>query len=163
MKPGDFGVGVLEFFSILIPGFLVTIVVAYERELFPADLEVDTLVWVLLAVTSYIVGHIRFAVATVLDVIYDHTKPYYLHRDLLHVTPRRTRLATDRAETAEVVFAEEHAGAFVHRLVIEPAKFPSAAVVEQRAWHRGVRDDIPIVSCECAKTGMKAVFDRSRP
>ncbi|AQR74864.1 hypothetical protein [Sphingomonas sp. LM7] len=79
-KPNDFHIGVIEFFSILLPGALLTaaLVGRFHPEfqeplralLAPAGAD-----WVAFALTSYAAGHFIFLVASLLDgQVYDRLK-----------------------------------------------------------------------------------------
>jgi hypothetical protein len=74
MKPSDFYLGVSELFSILIPGFVATIVVSIYFDVlkYPTAGPNE---WILIMVSSYICGHILFAVGSLWDGLYDKVKP----------------------------------------------------------------------------------------
>lgn len=74
MKPGDFYVGVIDFFSILLPGALLAGMLAILIPLPPALeplLAPDAAKWVAFALASYALGHFLLPVAAQLDPLYD--------------------------------------------------------------------------------------------
>lgn len=74
MKPSDFYMGMSEFLSVLIPGFIVSAVVSDYFGLIDFE-QLTPRVWVLLPIVSYIVGHILFALGSYWDTLYDKFKP----------------------------------------------------------------------------------------
>ena len=78
MKPGDFFVGVIDFFSILLPGSLLAGTFAVMLPL-PAPLEPllasDTAKWVAFALAAYALGHFIFLISALLDGLYDLYRP----------------------------------------------------------------------------------------
>jgi hypothetical protein len=86
MKPGDFFVGVSEFFAILLPGAVLTFAGAYVANRFGVRCNglaalglTDASEWWALAVVAYTVGHIVASWGSRLDVIYDEEKK--VHRN----------------------------------------------------------------------------------
>lgn len=86
-KPADFLITVFEFFSVMLPGaalcyFLGTqygeLLFAPGR-LFPAPSNVEK--WVMFIFSSYLFGHILFAIGSVLDDLYDKLKRIQKKRD----------------------------------------------------------------------------------
>jgi hypothetical protein len=74
MKPSDLHLGISELFSILIPGFLIVVV---GLEVF-GGIETSNKVintGILIAIASYIFGHIFFAIGSRWDKVYDLVKP----------------------------------------------------------------------------------------
>ena len=74
MKPGDFYIGMSEFFSVLLPGFIVAATAADHFE----QITLKTLVaneWAMLLIIAYITGHILFALGSYWDDLYEKLKP----------------------------------------------------------------------------------------
>jgi len=74
MKPGDFFVGVIDFFSILLPGTFLTGAIAAILPMPPVLeglLASETAKWVAFALAGYALGHFTFLVAARLDGLYD--------------------------------------------------------------------------------------------
>jgi hypothetical protein len=78
MKPGDFYVGVIDFFSILLPGSLLVGTIATMVPM-PSSLEPllgsDTARWVAFALAAYALGHFVFLISALLDILYDKYRP----------------------------------------------------------------------------------------
>jgi hypothetical protein len=77
MKPGDFLLGLLDFFAVLLPGAVATWLIAHYL---PAELQKSFDVlhagdavapWILFAFSSYAVGHFVFMAGSSLDGAYD--------------------------------------------------------------------------------------------
>lgn len=75
MKPTDLYIGVSAFFSIVVPGFLVTIAVIFLYGEYRPSTETSSMVWTVLAVASYVIGHVLFAIGSYWDYLYDKHKP----------------------------------------------------------------------------------------
>lgn len=78
MKPGDFFVGVIDFFSILLPGSLLAGILAVMLPLPPALeplLASETAKWVAFALAAYALGHFVFLISALLDILYDAYRP----------------------------------------------------------------------------------------
>ncbi|MBL8701890.1 MAG: hypothetical protein JNK67_26140 [Alphaproteobacteria bacterium] len=82
-KPSDFFVGVGDFFGIIMPGAIATVLLAPTLESLlaamggPRALEGPGL-WVALAVGAYVVGHLVFMVGAFFDSAYDRlVRPYF--------------------------------------------------------------------------------------
>ncbi len=74
MKPSNFYIGMSEFLSILVPGFIVTAAISiYLKIIDYKSLEDNE--WVALIIASYILGHILFALGSYWDYLYDTMKP----------------------------------------------------------------------------------------
>jgi hypothetical protein len=75
-KPADFFVGVIDFFSVLLPGALLSAVLAPRVRdrlfgpVFP-QLDGDVETWVAFIFASYLLGHLVFLLASFLDHPYD--------------------------------------------------------------------------------------------
>jgi len=67
MKPNDFFLGISAFFTVLIPGFLVTAIGVFIFGQYTLETSINTLAWTMLGITSYIVGHILFALGSTWD------------------------------------------------------------------------------------------------
>ncbi len=59
-KPSDFFIGLVEFFSVLLPGFCVVYIVTL-KVIIPKYLPCEPISWIYYAIGSYIVGHILYA------------------------------------------------------------------------------------------------------
>ncbi len=79
LKPQDFFIGVIDFFSVILPGALVTYFLKVllsandfgVYKVFPLP-ESETQQWIVFLVATYIIGHIIFLVASFLDkLVYD--------------------------------------------------------------------------------------------
>jgi hypothetical protein len=78
-KPSDFFVGVVEFFSVLLPGAFL----AYATRLLPGDLVFGRILppldkvnrgtenWIVFVFASYVIGHFVFQAGSLLDHSYD--------------------------------------------------------------------------------------------
>lgn len=74
-KPADFYLGVSEFFSVLVPGFVVTVsMLEYANTIDYADMGSN--LWIAVLVVSYILGHVLFAIGACWDELYDRIKPH---------------------------------------------------------------------------------------
>lgn len=74
MKPLDFQLGVSELFAIFIPGFLIVVVGLKVFEIIDV-FQATGNVWFVVAIASYIFGHIFFAIGSQWDKLYDKVKP----------------------------------------------------------------------------------------
>lgn len=74
MKPADFNLGISEFLSILIPGAIVSTVLAVYFNIIDTR-SISTAEWALLLVSAYILGHILFALGSYWDSLYQKIKP----------------------------------------------------------------------------------------
>src|ERR1700687_5776881 len=85
-KPSDFYIGVVDFFSIVLPGALLTFLFLdfAKQNVFgklTPTLEGATASWIAFALASYLLGHFAsLAGASVLDSIYDWTYVKYKRR-----------------------------------------------------------------------------------
>lgn len=79
LKPQDFYIGVVDFFSVILPGALVTYFLMGQLyrdvfgpvKTFPVP-ETETQQWIVFLLTTYIIGHIIFLIASFLDKrVYD--------------------------------------------------------------------------------------------
>ncbi|MBV9884203.1 MAG: hypothetical protein JO276_14430 [Sphingomonadaceae bacterium] len=78
MKPGDFYVGVIDFFSILLPGALLAGTVMMVRPItgpMPPLLSSETAQWVTFALAAYAIGHFAHLISSILDPLYDLYRP----------------------------------------------------------------------------------------
>jgi len=73
MKPSDFYLSVSDFFSIVVPGFIISIVVIVLMN-YNLKTDLNAILWAILAVGSYIIGHILFAMGAWWDETYDKIK-----------------------------------------------------------------------------------------
>ncbi|MDH3890158.1 MAG: hypothetical protein OEV49_03670 [candidate division Zixibacteria bacterium] len=78
-KPGDFFIGVIDFFSVILPGAILTIYLLYISEYPGPEIIMlkngDSLNWLTLGLASYFLGHLLFALSSHLDWFYDR---YYV-------------------------------------------------------------------------------------
>src|SRR5256885_4363402 len=78
-KPSDAFVGMLDFFAILLPGALLTLIVMVpaRRYLFDGNilppLQGEAQSWVAFVFASYLLGHFVFLLGSHLDSFYDKT------------------------------------------------------------------------------------------
>lgn len=74
MKPNDIFLGVVELFSIFIPGLIVFYLLNLTFPVLITD-EIDTTSeYIIFAIASYIIGHILFAIGAAWDELYDYIK-----------------------------------------------------------------------------------------
>lgn len=77
MKPGDFFVGVQDFFAVLLPGFLAMWLLShyvphdYSQLILEAKVEPTLVQWVVAALGSYVLGNFVFMAGSRLDPLYD--------------------------------------------------------------------------------------------
>jgi hypothetical protein len=74
MKPGDFHIGVIDFFSVLLPGALLAGMIAIVLPMPPALmllLDSETAKWIAFALAAYALGHFVFLISAELDRFYD--------------------------------------------------------------------------------------------
>jgi len=98
MKPQDFFIGVIDFFSVLLPGTLITYFlmgVFYDNhdvfgpgKIFPSP-ENEVIKWVFFLIVAYLIGSIVFMIGSFLDRIYDK----FLRRTLFQKNYDLTYLA----------------------------------------------------------------------
>lgn len=93
MRPQNFFIGVIDFFSIIVPGGLITWFLSghYFHAVFGADKifpvpDNVVVMWVVFLVITYILGHVIFSIASILDVTYDkYLRKLFLRKlDLRH-------------------------------------------------------------------------------
>lgn len=82
-KPGDFFIGVTEFFAVLMPGAVLVFLLAPEfaRQLPQAAPADEIQGWVAFLVASYIAGQLLYALGALLDPFYDHVYLRVRRRD----------------------------------------------------------------------------------
>lgn len=74
VKPGDFYLGISDFFSVLVPGFITASAMMVYLDIAKyASLGANE--WIALLVAAYIFGHILFALGSYWDEIYELVKP----------------------------------------------------------------------------------------
>lgn len=84
-KPSEFFVGLLEFFAILLPGFIATVFLAPRLypyvggALVPAP-TTEAERWVLLLVGAYLIGNLLFHAGSAVDRVYDSVRKARLAR-----------------------------------------------------------------------------------
>jgi hypothetical protein len=119
MKPSDFFIGAMDFFSILMPGALLTFLLSpWQAQIFgtalPA-LDTEPKRWAAFAACAYFAGHLLHHMGSFLDRAYDR---YYVPRKrqgeaekLLRKT--RAIMAMDLGDDADMTSAFSWAGSFV--------------------------------------------------
>ncbi|MCP4685243.1 MAG: hypothetical protein GY867_07315 [bacterium] len=122
MKPSDYYLGVSEFFAVIMPGFAVTItgVIMFA----PPQTTVDpaALDWAIMAVVSYIVGHILYAVGATWDVVYDWMRPsgdeelYQKIGEIRAQTSEKDCDQINRYKWSRAVLSKEHSEGFMEVL-----------------------------------------------
>lgn len=65
-RPGDFFIGVKDFFAILMPGMIGAGLVAWQLNLAPQKNEAG-IYWIVLFMAGYVLGHLLHAVSSLLD------------------------------------------------------------------------------------------------
>lgn len=109
-KPADLFVGVVEFFSVLLPGAFLTF--AFER--LPATRVFGSVLpalrdpserWIAFAFSSYLVGHFVFQIGSLLDGSYDRwVRPRKARgtADRLYLLARKLKIEEDRMDEAVI-------------------------------------------------------------
>jgi hypothetical protein len=146
-KPGDFFVGVLDFFAILLPGAIATAILAPRVGEFVVGPLVDVpdteaARWAAFLTCSYFLGHIMFLVGSYLDPVYNAIRarrnPYGNESAYQCATRIRDRVLDDNERKAmntfqwsrSVLIAKCPAAAQdVHRLEADSKFFRSLLVV----------------------------------
>lgn len=85
-EPEKFFIGLMDFFSILLPGalltFLLIIVIGPAAVTELQETGLPGVEWVAFLVVSYMCGHLAFLLSTVLDVPYDWLRRYTLNNQI---------------------------------------------------------------------------------
>jgi hypothetical protein len=89
-KPSEFFVGLLEFFAILLPGYIATAFLAprvspYVGGSLVAAPTTEAERWVLLLVGAYLVGNLLFHAGSSVDSVYDRVRKARLERAVAQV------------------------------------------------------------------------------
>lgn len=146
-KPGEFFVGALDLFAILLPGAITTAILAPRV----GDLVIGPLIpvpaseaekWVAFLVFAYFIGHIIFLIGSYIDFFYNELrerfKPYGNEsayqcatriRDSLIDTSERGALNTFQWARAVLIAKNPDAAGDVHRLEADSKFFRSLVVV----------------------------------
>jgi hypothetical protein len=167
MKPGDFLLGVLDFFAILLPGMMATWLIGQYippsalKNAVSVGLEGEANAWAIgaaLLLSSYTLGHFIFMLGSRLDPSYDRwrrrSKPR--HRDKTYEAARKLH----RAISAELMDGEfttlkwartyiqvkaQHARAEIDRLEADQKFFRSLVIVSMAfAAHFLLREGAPL-------------------
>jgi hypothetical protein len=77
VKPSDFFIGVMDFFAILVPGAILTFMLApwATREVFGPILPIinsNETGWAVFVLAAYVLGHLLHHLGSILDYTYDH-------------------------------------------------------------------------------------------
>lgn len=86
-EPQKFFIGVMDFFSILLPGALLTYLLLGDRYSKLADANA----WVAFLFASYLLGHLVFLLGSWLDELYDWARRHTLNKQIT-LLARRGRL-----------------------------------------------------------------------
>lgn len=113
MKLSDFFIGVIEFFSVILPGALITFFLAgmfYEDvfgagKVFPVP-ESEAAKWAVFLVLSYLFGNLIFMIATLLDLTYDSVLRKRLFQTSSDLTYKTACLLQRRHIDADRVLAD---------------------------------------------------------
>lgn len=72
-KPGDFFVGIIELFAVLLPGGVLTFLLFQNYGLFLPELSdiKQEYYWIAFIFFAYLLGHLNFMLGSWLDIIYD--------------------------------------------------------------------------------------------
>lgn len=73
-KPGDYYLGMSEFFSVLMPGFITVSAISIYFDIIK-DNNLGINEWIVVMLASYILGHVLFALGSYWDEIYELCKP----------------------------------------------------------------------------------------
>jgi hypothetical protein len=153
MKPGDFLIGVLDFFSIILPGMMATwLVVQYVPQpvlrqalTFGIEAQPNPYDWVLVSaflLSSYTLGHFVFMIGSHLDESYDHWRRHnkpssrdkaFLAAEKLRATVNEelvgSNLTVLKWARAYVTIKASHARAEIDRFEADQKFFRSLVVV----------------------------------
>ena len=149
MKPSDFYVGVISFFSILVPGAVAAAILdpLLRRYLLGPIIPVPTspaAAWIAFLVTAYFLGHLVFLVGAYLDPLYDRIRstrnPYTNQSAYQCATEIRREILSDPENEAINTFQWSRA--------ILAALFPAAAsqVYELEAESKFFRSLLVVLS-----------------
>ena len=146
-KPGDFFVGVLDFFAILLPGAILTAILAPRvgHWVFGPLIDApqgDAARWGAFLACAYFLGHLMFLIGSYIDPLYNKLRewrsPYgnesayacaTLIRDQLIDTGERGALNTYQWSRAVLIASSPLAADDVHRLVADSKFFRSMMIV----------------------------------
>jgi hypothetical protein len=183
MKPGDFLIGVLDFFAILLPGSLATWLAT--RYIPPSDLAAllsvgldkagpnPVVLWSAFLLSSYVLGHFVFMMGAALDPSYDRwrrrRKPSSSDSTFLAANGLRKKLTatldpsdftTLKWAKAYIQVAAQHARGEIDRLEADSKFFRSLVVVSVAiAAHFLVRERLVVAGGACL---VLAVLARKR-
>lgn len=169
MKPGDFLLGVLDFFAILLPGVLATWLVAQyippatlrnALSLGPAGADGDSS-WVIgtaFLLASYTLGHFVFMIGSGLDVSYDRWRRRHrpANRDTTYAAARTLHerlnkeifggpFSTLKWAKAYIQVNAQHARAEIDRLEADQKFFRSLVVISAAfAAHFLLKESAPL-------------------
>lgn len=173
MKPGDFLIGVLDFFAILLPGSLATwLVTRYlpSSDLFrlmsfgPGKTEPDAVtLWSAFLLSSYVLGHFVFMAGAQLDPSYDRwrrrTKPTSSDKTFQAADALRKRLTNSLADSdfttlkwakAYIQVNAQHARTEIDRFDADSKFFRSLVVVSVAiALHFLLVERAPVLGVAC--------------
>lgn len=183
MKPGDFLIGVLDFFAILLPGSIATwLVTRYvpQDELFrslafgPGKTEPDSVtVWTAFLLASYVLGHfVFFAGSRPLDKAYDRwrrrTKPLESDKTYLAADALRKRLTPSLSDSQFTTFKwaksyiqvnAQHARTEIDRFEADSKFFRSLVVISLAvAVHFMFTERAPVMALLCVALSAAAYW-----
>jgi len=101
MKPSDFYVGISEFTSILVPGFIVVTGATLFFDLIDFQKELHIYQYAALLIASYLLGHILFVLGGYWDTLYAIVMPKWNMELLKKISNVREKISGER--TREIV------------------------------------------------------------
>jgi len=115
-EPQKFFIGLMDFFSILLPGALLTFLLRLEMEAhWAAHERIFALVhlpgakgWVVFLVFSYLLGHFAFLLGAWLDELYDWFRDWTQNRQITHLLRRGQPVPWLLRALVWLVFKKEH-------------------------------------------------------
>ena len=86
-----------------------------------------------------------------------------LNTQVMDRSNRVLRLAIRRAESAEIMLANQRTRARLHQFHVEPRVEPANVLPEQSGALGTIQEEITVTPVECAETGVKLVTDHFGP
>jgi hypothetical protein len=176
MKPTDFYVGVLDFFSILLPGAVVSWVVwiwlGADKTIGDLMPRGEVGLWITFALASFAAGHLVFMLASLIDVTVDGFRKTVLRKTLkaerrivednayeAASALRNVSLAAEGSSAPAAARAEEWA----RRVLLKPDASPKIPLpTNTYQWSRAVlRTRAPVALAEVLRLEADSKFFRS--
>lgn len=139
-RPSDFFIGVTDFFSVLLPGALVTYFLInplfdllFNEKIFPA-LTTGTEKWIAFLFAAYMIGNIIFGLSSILDKqVYDRFIRRFFIRN--YNLPYRTATAIRN----EFIPIDEWLMKFKNAKLITDAEFDALAANKKKRDHQHIQ------------------------